>query len=76
MIPPSTVFEERIQQLDLRVTRTFRFGSRSVQAVADLYNSLNGSAILSEVTTYGPRLFTPTEILAGRFLKFGIQANF
>src|SRR2546428_6831434 len=76
LIPPSTVFEERIQQPDLRVTRTFRFGSRSVQVVADLYNSLNGSAILSEVTTYGPRLFTPTEILAGRFLKFGIQANF
>ena len=50
LIPPGTVFEDRIQQLDLRLTRTFRFGPRSLQAIVDLYNSLNGSAILSEVT--------------------------
>jgi hypothetical protein len=46
------------------------------KVIVDMYNALNGSAVLSEVTTYGPRWRTPTEILAGRFFKLGIQANF
>ena len=76
LIAPSTIFESRIRQLDLRLSRTFRKERRNIQAIVDLYNALNGNAVLSEVTTYGPRWRTPTEILAGRFLKFGIQANF
>jgi hypothetical protein len=76
LIAPSSVFEGRIRQLDLRLSRTFRKNRRNIQAILDIYNALNGSAVLSEVTTYGPRWRTPTEILAARFLKFGIQANF
>jgi Carboxypeptidase regulatory-like domain/TonB-dependent Receptor Plug Domain len=76
LIAPNAVFEPRIRQLDLRLSRTFRKERRNIQAIVDLYNALNGSAVLSEVTTYGPRWRTPTEILAGRFFKFGIQANF
>jgi hypothetical protein len=76
LIAPSSVFEGRIRQLDFRLSRTFRKNRRNIQAILDIYNALNGNAVLSEVTTYGPRWRTPTEILAARFLKFGIQANF
>ena len=44
--------------------------------VIGLYNALNASLILSQVTTCGSQWGTPTEIFAGRFFTFGVQANF
>ena len=41
-----------------------------------MYNAFNGRAIPSENNRYGSAWRTPTEILAGRILKFGIQTDF
>jgi hypothetical protein len=71
-----TMFEDRVNQLDLRLTKTFRFSSRRFQANLDLYNALNGSGILNENTTYGPNWKRPTQILDGRMVKFGGQLTF
>jgi len=76
LIAPSTVFEDRIQQVDFRFSRTFRIAGKRVEPEFDIYNALNASPILSVNNTYGSSWRTPTQILAGRLLKFGFQMTF
>lgn len=77
LIEPMTQFEDRITQLDVRFSRVFRVqGGRRLEGQFDIYNALNASPILSINTRYGPSWLTPTEILAGRLFKFGIQVDF
>jgi hypothetical protein len=76
LIPPQTQFEDRITQLDIRFSRVFRIQKQRVEAQFDIYNALNASPILSINTRYGSAWKTPTEILAGRLLKFGVQVDF
>jgi len=76
LIPPQTQFEDRIQQLDLRFARTFRFSGRRVEPEFDIYNALNASPILSVNNSYGGAWRTPTQILSGRLLKFGLKVSF
>jgi hypothetical protein len=76
LIAPQTMFEDRINQLDLRLTRTFRLGRARLQGSFDVYNVLNGSSILAENTTYGPSWRRPTAVLDARLFKFGGQLTF
>ena len=70
------MFEGRINQLDLRLTKTFRVGRSRFQGSFDIYNLLNASSILAINTRYGPAWLTPTQILDARLFKFALQANF
>ena len=77
IIPPDTVFGDRIQQLDLRFSRIFRFGgSTRVTGNFDVYNLFNASTLLNQNTRYGPTWQAPIQIMGGRLLKFGFQMNF
>ena len=76
LIAPSTLFEDRIQQVDFRFSRLFRIGGTRVEPQFDIYNALNASPILSVNNTYGAAWRTPTQILSGRLLKFGFQMTF
>jgi hypothetical protein len=42
----------------------------------DIYNALNASPVLSVNNSYGAAWRTPTQILAGRLLKFGARMSF
>jgi hypothetical protein len=75
IVPPGTLYEKRINQLDLRLTRSFHARGRRLQAMADLYNALNTSAITSLNTTYGPVWLRPNAIMPGRLLKIGTQLD-
>jgi hypothetical protein len=87
MVPlfaPMTRFEDRRTQLDLRLTKIFRVGTRArLQANFDVYNVLNASAVLGVNATYGRQWLLPiaatvgTEaILQGRLVQFGGQWTF
>jgi hypothetical protein len=76
IIEPQTMFEDRIQQLDVRFSRGFRVGGLHVQGMFDIYNLLNGAAILATNQTYGPSWLAPTSILDARLFKFGVQVDF
>ncbi len=76
IITPQTVFESRLNQLDLRLTRSFKINHLRLQANVDVYNVLNGSAILAETTRFGPAWLTPTQILDARLLKFSGKLSF
>jgi hypothetical protein len=80
LIAPGTMYDERLYQLDLRVSKIFRFGERRLQANVDIYNAGNASSILSDNLTYGSpggqNWLRPTAVLQGRLVKFGAQFDF
>lgn len=78
LITPFTEFEDRITQLDARITKVMRVpnSSKRFQLMFDLYNVLNASPILAINTTYGPQWQRPTQILDARLFKFGAQFDF
>ena len=83
LLSPLTNFAPRIRQLDLRGSKTFRFGRQRLQANIDLYNVFNGSTATFLRAAYTPPAQTtttpwlqPTQILDGRLVKFGVQYDF
>jgi len=76
IIQPQTMFEERINQLDMRLTKNIRVGHARLQGQFDVYNVLNASPILGVNARYGTAWLTPTEILGARLLKLGAQLTF
>jgi hypothetical protein len=76
LIAPNTQFEDRLQQLDLRITRRVQIGRTTVLGNFDIYNMLNGSAILSENAGYGSQWLAPYETMGGRLFKFSAQFEF
>lgn len=79
LIEPNTVFLDYKKQLDLRLARNFRFGTRRIQAFADIFNTLNAGTVLRVNQTYNPAAnawMTPLTIMDGRYVRFGVQMSF
>jgi hypothetical protein len=81
LVEPNSLFLDTQNRLDLRVGKTFRFNNTRVQGFADIFNVLNAGAVLSVNQTYGAvaatnAWLTPTTIMQGRYVRFGMQLNF
>jgi hypothetical protein len=81
LIEPNTVFLDYKKQLDLRLGRNFRFGTRRIQAFADIFNLLNAGTVLRVNETFGANpatnaWMTPLTIMDGRYVRFGVQMSF
>ena len=79
LLPPNSVFEPRLQQVDLRFSRLFQFGTRKLRGDVDIYNLLNASNVLNMNTTYSPPggvWKDVTQILGGRLVRLGFQMEF
>jgi hypothetical protein len=88
LIAPNTEFGDRINQLDLNVTRTFKVNRVSIQPKFDLFNALNVSPVysvrnsLGSATTLGfllygtPSYLQPQSILNGRVFQLGAIVRF
>jgi hypothetical protein len=84
LVTPSTLFEDRRTQVDLRVSKVFRFSANArLQANLDVYNLFNASSVLGVNSNYGPSWQLPiaaslaTEaLLQGRMIQLGGQLTF
>jgi hypothetical protein len=76
LLAPNSVFERRINQLDLRLSKTVKVGAFRIQGQFDCYNALNANPVLSMNTTFGPSWLTPTQVLDARMFKVGVQFEF
>ena len=77
LIAPGTMYGDRMNQLDFRVSKIFRLpGNRRIQANLDLFNALNASSVLAQNNTYGSSWLRPTNVIQGRLVKFGGQFDF
>lgn len=75
LVPPGTLYGERLNQLDVRLARPVRFGRTKTTVQFDLYNALNVDAITGVNTNYATWL-RPQAVILGRFAKLGVQFDF
>ena len=79
---PNTIFLDYKKQLDMRVAKNFRFGTKTrLQAFADVFNVFNAGTVLRVNETYGSNpatnaWMTPLAIMEARYLRFGMQMSF
>jgi hypothetical protein len=71
----ATVFDERLNQTDLRLLKSIRMGRGKVQATFDVYNVFNARTPQGIINTIGVSYFRPTALLGGRLFKFGAQVD-
>jgi hypothetical protein len=78
LIEPGTLYGDRLNQLDFRVSRNFKVkgADRKLRVNLDLYNAFNASPAVFQNNTYGPQWQRPTSILSGRLVKLGAHLNF
>jgi hypothetical protein len=76
IVPPGTMFGERLNQLDLRFAKILKFGRNRTALNFDLYNALNGNAVTSQNNTYGNSWQVPQSILDARLFKISVQYDF
>jgi hypothetical protein len=75
LVPPRTMYGERMNQLDLRIAKILRFGGTRATASVDLYNALNSSPVTGLSAAYATWL-RPQAILNARFAKVVLQLDF
>jgi hypothetical protein len=76
IVSPQTLFEPRLQQVDLRMSRIFRAGTARLTANVDLYNVFNEDAVLQQNTRYGETWREVSLVMGGRLLRFTGQFDF
>jgi hypothetical protein len=79
VVPLSDRGDERfdsVTMLDLRLSRQFRFGSRSITPQVDIFNLTNADTAVALNTGVGSSYLFPSEILSPRIIRVGFSLNF
>ena len=76
LIPPGTMFSDRLNQVDARIAKSFKVGHGRIQGTVSAFNLLNANPPLTLNYTYGPSWLTPLKVLQGRLVKFGVQVDY
>jgi hypothetical protein len=79
LIPPFSLYGDRIQQVDLRLTRNFPLGTRRLQGNFDVYNILNAATVQNEQAAYrvaNNQWRNAIQVMGGRLIKFSAQLTF
>ena len=75
-----TAFGDRLNQLDMRLSKIIHIGRSQLDANFDMYNAFNSDAVLAEQAAYsgtnGGAWLLPTSVLQGRIIKFGVRWDF
>ena len=73
LVDQDSVFTERVNQFDLKISRTFRFGGLTVMPTFEAYNLNNSDAIISYVSTsaISTSYLRPNSIMQSRFYGLG-----
>ena len=76
LVPLDTLFEDRLTQLDVRLTKVFQFGEWRLKGNLDVYNVFNEIAVTQVNTTFGANWLGPQGLMFGRLVKIGGQIDF
>jgi hypothetical protein len=81
LVEPNSLFLPYQNRLDMRIGKTFKLDRAKIQGFADVFNVFNAGTAMSVNQTYGAvaatnAWMTPTSIMQGRFVRFGMQMNF
>jgi hypothetical protein len=76
LLPPATLYGDRVHQIDLRFTKTIRAGRTVIRPMVSIYNLLNANPVLAYNNRYSSAWPAPTTILTARFADVGVQVDF
>jgi hypothetical protein len=78
LIEPGTMFGERRNNFDLRLSKVLRFGTKRLTMSVDGYNLTNADTVLAYNNSFVPggTWLTPTRIANPRYMKLGAQFDF
>jgi Carboxypeptidase regulatory-like domain len=83
LIQPGTLYGDRINELDFKLAKVFRFGHTRLNAGGEVYNSLNSNSVLTYNQTFNPAIqsgpgawLQPTQIMTPRYFKVTAQFDF
>jgi hypothetical protein len=71
----ATMFDMRLNQTDVRLTKAIKVGRAKIDGNFDIYNLFNSRVPQGNVSVYGPTFLQPSSLLGGRLFKFGAQVD-
>jgi hypothetical protein len=75
LLNPGDIYGDRVNQFDMRIGRSVRFGARRAMINLDLYNVLNANPVMQENGNYAVWR-TPQRIMDARLVKISGQLDF
>jgi hypothetical protein len=72
---PGTEFLDQVNLLDLSLTRTFSVGRMQLKPQVDFFNVLNVSPAMDAIQTWGPSVYFPRTVLAGRLMRLNLRVE-
>ena len=78
LIEPHSILGARVNELNMRFGKIFRFGGTRANVGVDFFNLLNAATPLSYNQAFIPNgaWLTPTSVLSARFAKLSLQLDF
>ena len=73
---PGTEYNDRINQLDFTVSKSFRGRGIDFRPEVAIFNLLNVSPVTAQTNTFGPNLGRVTSVLNARLVRLGFTAKF
>jgi hypothetical protein len=76
VVEPGTMYGDRLNQVDLRLSKLLNVGTGRLDLNVDIYNAFNSSAILTQQNTYGATWQNALTVIQPRFVKFSARWDF
>jgi hypothetical protein len=76
VIQPGTQWGDRLNQIDLRLTKVLNVGKGKFDLDVDFYNAFNSDAVIQELGSFGPVWRLPLTVIQPRFVKFAVRYDF
>ena len=75
LLEPGSQYGDRVNQLDFRFAKLFRFGGKRTMVSLDLYNTLNSNPVLTYNNTFVPNgtWLQANSILTGRLARISAE---
>jgi len=67
---------DNVMMFDIRLSKAFRFGSRSFSPQIDFFNVSNADTTVNHSVAVGPSYLQPSDILSPRIIRIGFSLNF
>jgi len=79
VVEPGTLYGDRINQVDFRISKILRFGHTRTNVGVDVFNLFNTNAVYQYSQTYsgnGSTWLQPSSLVTARFAKLSMQVDF
>ena len=76
VIEPGSFYGDRVNQIDIRLTKIVNVGRGRVDLNVDFYNAFNSDAVTLENAPFGPAWRRPLTVIQPRFVKFAARWDF